>query len=51
MQTKLVGALSLICLVGTILWLVFLIAGMAVAGPLGTFEQVIAYVSKADVLF
>lgn len=51
MQTKLLGALSLICLVGTILWLVFLIAGMAGAGPLETFEQVLAYVSQADGIF
>lgn len=51
MQTKLLGVLSLICLVVTILWLVFLIAGMAVAGPLDSFEQVLAYISKADVLF
>ena len=51
MQTKLLGVLSLICLVVTILWLVFLIAGMAVAGPLETFEQVLAHVNKADVIF
>lgn len=48
---KLLGILSLVCLSMTILWLVFLIAGMAVAGPLETFEQVLAYVNQAGVMF
>ncbi len=51
MQTKLLGVLSLICLVFTVLWLVCVIAGgMAVAGPLETFEQVLARVNKADAI-
>ena len=51
MKTRCIGILSLICLVLTIGWLIFLIAGMAVAGPLETFEQALKYVEKADVLF
>lgn len=51
MKTKLIGVLSLICLVFTILWLAFLIMGMATAGSLETFDQVLEYVSKADAIF
>lgn len=51
MQTRLLGILSLICLVITLLWLVFLIAGMATAGPLNTFEKVLAHVNKLDIVF
>lgn len=51
MQTKLLGVLSLICLVFTILWLAFLIVYMAVAGPLETFEQVLTQISKPDRIF
>ena len=51
MQTKLLGVLSLTCLIITILWLVLFVAGMAVAGPLETFEQVLAHVNKLGVLF
>jgi len=51
MQTKSIGVLSLICLILTILWLVFLINGMVFAGPLGTFDQVLTHVSKLDWLF
>ena len=51
MQTKLPGVLSLTCLIFTILWLVFFVAGMAAAGPLDTFEQVLAHVNKLGVLF
>jgi hypothetical protein len=39
------------CLVFTVLWLVFLIAGVASAGPLATFDQVLAHVGKLDMLF
>jgi len=46
MQTKLLGVLSLICLIVTILWLVFLIVDMSVAGPLETFEKVLTQISK-----
>lgn len=51
MQTKLLGVLSLTCLIVTILWLVLFVAGMAFAGPLNTFEQVLAHVNKLGVLF
>lgn len=51
MQTKPLGVLSLVLLVLTILWLVFLIVGLSAAGPLDTFEQVLAHVNKLDVVF
>lgn len=51
MQTRLLGVLSLILLALTILWLVFLVVGLAAAGPLDTFEQVLAHVNKLDVVF
>ena len=51
MQNKQLGILSLICLVVTILWLVFMIIGMASAGALETFEQVLGNVSKVDLIF
>jgi len=51
MQTRLLGVLSLILLALTILWLVFLIVGLAAAGPLDTFEQVLAHVNRLDVVF
>lgn len=50
MRTKLLGVLSLISLVVTILWLVFRIMRLAAAGPLDTFEQVLAYANKMDVM-
>jgi hypothetical protein len=34
-----------------LLWLALMIAGMASAGPLDTFDQVVAYVSRLDALF
>jgi hypothetical protein len=48
---KRLGYLSLITLVLTAIWLVLLIAGTAGAGPLDTFEHVLAYVSRLDALF
>jgi len=51
MQTKLLGVLSLICLIITILWLVLFVSSMAVAGPLDTFEQVLAHVNGRGVVF
>jgi len=50
-NTRLIGVLSAVCLVFTVLWLVFLIAGVASAGPLVTFDQVLAHVGKLDMLF
>jgi uncharacterized membrane protein YtjA (UPF0391 family) len=51
MKTKPLGLLSMICLATTILWLVFLVTGRVIAGPLDTFEQVLGHVGKVDVLF
>jgi hypothetical protein len=51
MQTKLLGVLSFTCLIITILWLVLFVAGMADAGPLDTFQRVLAHVNKAGILF
>ena len=51
MNTKLLSVLSLTCLLFTILWLAFLIAGMITAGGLNTFEKALAYVSKLDIVF
>jgi hypothetical protein len=50
-RTRILGILSITCLILTILWLVFLIADMASAGPMETFEQVLAHVSKLNALF
>ncbi len=51
MQIKLLGVLSLTCLIFTILWLVLFVVDMAVAGSLETFEQILAHVNKLGVLF
>ena len=48
---KRLGYLSLITLVLTVTWLVLLIASLSRAGPLDTFEQVLAYVAQLDALF
>jgi hypothetical protein len=45
MKTKLTGILSLLALITTLLFLVFFIVDMAGAGPMNTFEQVLAHVS------
>ena len=51
MKTKLLGYISLFCLVVTVLWLILLIWGTASAGPMETFEQVLAHVAKLDAVF
>ena len=51
MKPRFLGVLSLTCLVGSILWLALMIAGIAGAGALDTFDQVLAHVSKLDTLF
>jgi hypothetical protein len=51
MQTKLIGYVSLLCLVLTVIWLALLITGMAGAGPLDTFERTLAYVKPLGVTF
>ena len=51
MRAKTLGLVSLICLLLTVLWLVLYVYGVASAGPLETFEQVLAHVSRLDGLF
>ncbi len=43
--------LSLVTLIVSVLWLVFLIAGMATAGPLDTFDRVLAHIANPGPLF
>ena len=50
-MSKLAALLSLTCLVLTALWVGLLIADMASAGPLETFEQVAAHASHLHGLF
>lgn len=51
MNNKPLAVLSLICLTVTALWLVFLIVDMATAGPLESFAQVLAHVSRLNAFF
>ena len=50
-MSKLIAFLALACLVLTALWIALLIADMASAGPLETFEQVAAHASRLHGLF
>jgi hypothetical protein len=50
-MSKLVAFLALVCLVLTALWVSLLIADMASAGPLETFEQAAAHTSRLHGLF
>jgi len=50
-RTKLFAIVSLVALIVTVLWLALLIADTAGAGPLDTFEQVLAHVSDLDALY
>jgi hypothetical protein len=50
-MSKLTGLLALLTLLFTILWLVFLIADMASAGPLETFEQVSTHAARLGWLY
>jgi hypothetical protein len=50
-MSKLAAVLCLVCLMLTVLWLGLLIADMATAGPLETFEQVAAHASRLHGLF
>jgi hypothetical protein len=50
-RTKLFAVVSLVALIVTVLWLALLIADTAGAGPLDTFEQVLAHVSDLDALY
>jgi hypothetical protein len=46
MQTRTLGILSLICLLSTLIFLVLFIADMAGAGPMLTFDQVLAHAAR-----
>jgi len=50
-RTKLFAVVSLMALIVTVIWLALLIADTARAGPLDTFEQVLAHVSNLDALY
>jgi hypothetical protein len=50
-RTKLFAVVSLVALIVTVLWLALLIADTASAGPLDTFEQMLAHVSDPDALY
>jgi hypothetical protein len=49
-KTRLLGVLSLICLIVTVIWLALFIYETATQGPVGTFEQALASVAELDVL-
>jgi hypothetical protein len=51
MNLRITAWLALSTLLFSVLWLVFLIASMATAGPLDTFERVLAYAARQDALF
>ena len=44
-KNKLFAMVSLVALIATVIWLALLIADIASAGPLDTFEQVLTHVS------
>lgn len=48
MKTRWLGWISLATLISVTLWLILLIWDMATAGPLETFQQVLAHVQKSD---
>ena len=48
MKTKWLGWLSFMTLISVTFWLVLLIWDLATAGPLVSFEQVLAHIGKAD---
>ena len=48
MKTKWLGWISLLTLISVTLWLLLLIWDMATAGPLETFQQVLAHTLKGD---
>jgi hypothetical protein len=51
MKTRWLGWISLLTLISVTLWLMLLIWDMATAGPLETFQQVLAHVQKDDWIF
>jgi len=48
MKPKILGWLSLITLISVTLWLIVMIWDMATAGPLDSFQQVLAHTQKGD---
>lgn len=48
MKTRWLGWISFVTLLSVTLWLIFLIWDMATAGPLETFQQVLAHTLKGD---
>lgn len=50
-QRILLGYISLVTLIVTLIWLILLIVGTVTAGPLENYEQVVAHVSKLDTLY
>lgn len=50
MKTKTTGILSVLSLISTMLFLIFFILDMSSAGPLNTFEQVLAHAARQSTL-
>lgn len=51
MKTKLIGWLSLFCLIGTILWLALLVGGMTHTGSVGNFNELLIRITNLDAIF
>jgi hypothetical protein len=51
MKRKLLVSLTLATLIVTILWIVFLVAGMATTGPVETFDQALALAQNPGIIF
>ena len=51
MHGRTIGLVATLCLLFTILWLVFYLVGLVLAGPLDTYEQVLAYASARGALY
>jgi hypothetical protein len=51
MKSRMLGYLSLFALIFTSIWLILLIAGRVTAGSLDIFENVLANVSKLDMIY
>jgi len=50
-MNRTISTVALLTFIFSVLWLVFLIAGMAAAGPLDTFDRVLAHVAASGPLF
>lgn len=51
MNTKVLGWLALVTLLFSVIWLAVLIFSMATAGPMDTFDQVLAFVERGGPLY